>query len=73
VTPAGPRFPEVIARIRLAEEPGYGVRCFSEHRLSNDDMRGLPLNLILESFGAFGGFRAVDPHRRLRHASGGSV
>jgi hypothetical protein len=69
VTPAGPGFPEVAAWIRLADEPGNRVGSFSEHRFSNDGMRGLPLNLIIESFGAFGGLRAVDPHRRLRHAS----
>ena len=69
MTPAGPGFPEVAEQTRLAEEPGNGVGCFSEHRFSNDGMRGLPLNLILESFGVLGGRRAVDPHRRLRHAS----
>ncbi len=72
--PAEPGFPELAERTRLADEPGYGVGCFSEHRFSNDRMRGLPLNLILESIGVLGARRAVDPHRRLRQASdGGSI
>jgi len=69
VTPAGPGFPQVPEQTRLADEPGNHVGSFSEHRFSNDGMRGLPLNPIPESFGVLGDRRAADSHRRLRPAS----
>jgi hypothetical protein len=69
VTPAGSRSFQSRRADPAPPEPGHGVGCFSEHRFSNDGMHGLPLNLILESFGVLGGRRAVDPDRRPRQAS----
>ena len=68
MTPAGPGFPEVPEQTRLADEPGNRVGSFSEHRFSNDGMRGLPLNPILETFGVLRGRCAMDSHSRRRPA-----
>ena len=62
-------FPEVSEQTRLADEHENHFGSFSEHRFSNDGVRGLPLNPIRESFGALSGRRAVNHHRRLRQAS----
>jgi hypothetical protein len=66
VTPADPGFSEVPERTRLADEPGNHFGSFSEHRFSNDGMRGLPLNPIPESFGVLGHRRAADSNLTLR-------
>jgi hypothetical protein len=69
VTPAGPGFSEVPELTRLADEPGNQFGSFSEHRFSNDGMRGLPLNPIPESFGVLGHRRAADSHLTLWQAT----
>jgi hypothetical protein len=69
VTPEGPGFSEVPERTQLADESGNHFGSFSEHRFSNDGMRGLPLNPISESFGVLGHRCAADSYVTLRPAT----